>query len=276
MTGWLIAGAVLVSIALLLSLRLHFLLQYDGDVTLKAGFACFRFTLVPNKRAKLNDPTLSPRKKRKLLQKLRAAEERSLAKKEKKEEKKRQKKAKQAAKAAKKKKKKSTAPQKAEPPKKKRSLKASLRLVIRLVRILLDKFGKHLRIKVKRLRLTVATGDAASTALIYGGVSQSVAYLFALLNRFSRLKVKKNALSVGADFLSDKTTADIKFSLSISLAGLLATVFGAGWAFIRAAISDAKKSPAEPLAEAPAAPAAPAATAVKKAGKRARHPLRHP
>lgn len=273
MIGWLIAGAVLASIALLLSLRLHFLLRYDGEVTLKAGFACFRFSLLPNKRAKLNDPTLSPRKKRKLMQKLRAAEERSLAKKEKKEEKKRQKKAKQAAKDAKKKKKKSAAPEKAEPTKKKRSLKASLRLVIRLVKLLLDKFGKHLRIKVKKLRLTVATGDAASTALVYGGVSQSVAYLLALLNRFSRLKVKKNALAVGADFLSEKTTAEIQISLSVSLAGLLATALSAGWAFIRAVMADAKKAPAEPPAETPAAPAG---TAVKKAGKRAPKPLRHP
>lgn len=256
MIGWLAVGAVLASIAFFLSLRLHFLLQYDGDVTLKAGFACFRFTLVPNKREKLNDPTLSPRKKRKLLQKLRAAEERSLAKKEKKEEKKRQKKEKQAVKAAKKKKKKGAAPEKAVPPKKKRSLKASLRLVIRLVKLLLDKFGKHLRIKVKRLRLTVATGDAASTALVYGGVSQSVAYLLALLNRFSRLKVKKNSLSVGADFLSEKTTADIKISLSISLAGLIATLFGAGWAFIRATMFDAKEAPSQ----------TPAAPPVKKAG----------
>ena len=144
--------------------------------------------------------------------------------------------------------------------------------MIRLVKLLLDKFGKHLRIKVKKLRLTVATGDAASTALVYGGVSQSVAYLLALLNRFSRLKVKKNALAVGADFLSEKTTAEIQISLSVSLAGLLATALSAGWAFIRAVMADAKKAPAET----PAAPAAPAGTAAKKAGKRAPKPLRHP
>lgn len=212
------------------------MLTYDGRLGLKAGFAGIRIRLLPTDADLLAEEGRTDRQKRRLQKKIAAKAEKKEKKRLKKERKKLKKKEKEEQrrrKRAGRKKKKTDAPEGKEAPRAKRSLGVSLRLILRLSRLLLDKFGKHLRIRVKELRLAVGGEDAAGIAYQYGVVSQCVAYLLALLDRFSRLRVKSNSVSVTADFLSEKSRANIKICFGISLGGLITAALGTVWGFLR-------------------------------------------
>lgn len=255
--GWLWAGLVVLLLGLLLSLRFSFLLLYDRQLVLKVGVGPFRKTLYPTLRQRLDDPSLSLRRKRRILKKLdadRAHREKKQAKKAKNAEKK----------EAKKKKKKPAEPKKPaeKKPETKRSIASVLRLVSRLVGLLLKKFGRHLHLHVKRLEVEPATGDAASTAYLFGALSQSVAYLLALTQAACRLKVDNKNVWVRANFLAEQTTLRLAIKASVSPGGLLLTLLGTAWAFFRLTVFDKKKtadpadsSPKNPPGERSASPA---------------------
>ena len=61
------------------------------------------------------------------------------------------------------------------------TFRENLQLVRALVAVLVRRTGKHLRLDATRVHLFVATGDAAATAVAYGAVSASLAYLIAAL-----------------------------------------------------------------------------------------------
>lgn len=91
-----------------------------------------------------------------------------------------------------------------------RDLQNLLRYLIRITFILIKKFNKSLRIDIKRFVITVATGDAAQTAIIYGAVSQAAAGLILLFERFYKIKYTHDAQTgVQADFLENHWNADL-------------------------------------------------------------------
>ena len=76
------------------------------------------------------------------------------------------------------------------------------------------KFIKGLTIRINKLDVTVASDDAAKTAILYGTVSQSVAYFLNFLDEISKVKRKRNSkINVIADFTSEQA----EFVLDISL-----------------------------------------------------------
>ena len=83
-----------------------------------------------------------------------------------------------------------------------------------MVRYLYTHLFEKLHIKIERLQFTVASEDAASTALLYGGVSQAVAYFLEFCDENATLHpLSHKQVSVRADFLGTKTTVDIKICL---------------------------------------------------------------
>jgi hypothetical protein len=105
---------------------------------------------------------------------------------------------------------------------KKPSLIESVNLIASLLEVFFKKFFKYLKIKVARLNITVATDDAAKTAILYGAVSQTVSYIIALLHRYSNLSETKNAqFSVNSDFCASKSSADVCLSFSIRVGQVL-------------------------------------------------------
>ena len=92
---------------------------------------------------------------------------------------------------------------------------------------MLAKFGKHLYIHVKRLKITVASDDAARTAYIFGGVSQAVAYLFSVLEKAVKFKADSKNICVNADFLADKMSQDVEIVISMRPGGLFLIAFTA-------------------------------------------------
>ena len=77
---------------------------------------------------------------------------------------------------------------------------------------------KHARVDVERLAITVATPDAAQTAILYGGVCAALAALTEALHQFSHLRIRHpDAYGVAADFTSEKTRADLRIHFRFRL-----------------------------------------------------------
>ena len=92
----------------------------------------------------------------------------------------------------------------------------TVKLVLAIAKTALSTFFGHLRVDVARFKINVATGDAASTAIAYGAVSQATSYLLALLKDNKHVKGLGNAdMDVVCDFLGESSTADIKISFSL-------------------------------------------------------------
>lgn len=98
----------------------------------------------------------------------------------------------------------------------------------------MGRFARHLRVRVARLHINVATGDAANTAILYGAIAQSAAYIAALLDSTKTLKnPARSDVDIRADYLSEKTTADIEIGFSIRVWQVFDVLIRTGITFIK-------------------------------------------
>lgn len=103
-----------------------------------------------------------------------------------------------------------------------------LALLRRFLRVILEKALGYLRVRVKHMRITVATGDPASTAVLFGAVNSAAIYLLEVLDRFGKLDGKRSAsLSVKPDFLAKETEMDIYLVLSLTIWQVLVILYHA-------------------------------------------------
>lgn len=204
-----VIGAVILLFTLLCLLRVRIILALNSEVSLTVRVLCFRFNPL---RKRIDPKDYSPRK---------------AAKRAKKE-------AKKTAKRAARKKAHKGDGSPAEATQKKTTLLEKLRTVRALSAALLRRTHKHLRLHAARLHITVATGDAAKTAVLYGAVCQTLAYLLAMLDRITRLKAPPPDVAVEADFLGERPSADVKLIFSISLGAAMLTLFSVAFAYLKA------------------------------------------
>lgn len=104
------------------------------------------------------------------------------------------------------------------------SLRDELRLVRALLQTVVRRRKKWLRLHAARLHVRVATGDAATTAVLYGVVCQSLSYLLALLNGIARVKAREPEVSVIADFEGERPSLDVKIVLALRVIDVLLAV----------------------------------------------------
>ena len=91
-----------------------------------------------------------------------------------------------------------------------------------LVKTVLSKFFKRLHVRVARFNITVATGDAAATAVAYGAVCQTVSYTLALLENAKNVHGLSRAhIDIKTDFTAESPSADIKISFSLRVWNLI-------------------------------------------------------
>ncbi len=209
-----VLAGIFVFFLLLLSLRIKLIFTVREEMRVTLALLCFRFSLFPRK--------ITPRK---ALRKYRK-ERRKSAKKEKK---------KAPTGHAVGKEKTAEKSEKASLLEKIAGLRAVLALLVR-------KTGKHLHLRTAKLHIAVATGDAASTAILCGAVSQSVAYILALLDRVTNLHTKPREVSVFPDYLSDKSRVDIRFVFSLRVAGAFALLFSFVLAYLRTKAQNKRKT----------------------------------
>lgn len=203
MPALIVIGAILLFLVFLLSLKATVTVAYADEVRLFVRVLFVKIKILPSKEKKYPH-SMSARKARRLkkkrLKKLRKKLEKKRGKQAEKEQKKRD-----------------VALGKAEKEKKSPSeILAIISLVCSLVGKIVKTFFKHLRIKLVRINLKIATDDAATTAVTYGAVSQTMNLLFALLDGVKTVKLPKNEeINVYPDFCSEDTEIDLKIEFSI-------------------------------------------------------------
>ena len=80
---------------------------------------------------------------------------------------------------------------------------------------LIARFFGYLHTDIRRLCISVGTGDAAKTALSYAAVTNACDALLALLDENSTLRFHRGSeVDVYADWLGEKSAAEIDISLS--------------------------------------------------------------
>lgn len=106
----------------------------------------------------------------------------------------------------------------------------------------IETFFRHLRIRVARIKITVASDDAATTAVTYGAISQSLNVLLPLLESVKNFhKLKKAEIAIGCDFSASEPDIDIKLSFSIRVWHIFHVAFAALKKLINHMLSAPKK-----------------------------------
>ena len=106
-------------------------------------------------------------------------------------------------------------------------------LVRGIASALIRKTQKKLRLVAARLHINVATGDAAKTAVLYGLVCQSLAYLLAALDRVTKLRAAEPDVAVTADYLAEKPSVDVKLVFSVRVAGVISLLISTALSYLR-------------------------------------------
>ena len=90
--------------------------------------------------------------------------------------------------------------------------------VLSLIKLLFSRFFKHLRLDVSKIIVIVGTNDAATTAITYGIISQSVVYLLEFLDNNLRISKKRDGeINVLCDFTAESTVYDVFISASLNI-----------------------------------------------------------
>ena len=108
------------------------------------------------------------------------------------------------------------------PPPEKAPLADKISFITDLATTVLRRSLSHAKVRVDRLTVTVGSSDAAKTAILYGVISQALAFLLEALEQFSHLHVSKNTpVGVATDFTSEHTRADIRLHFRLHVVHLL-------------------------------------------------------
>ena len=205
-----IIGGILLFFAFIASLRAEVLIAYSDEFALTVRVLGIPIKIIPKKKKKIKLSAYSKKNRAKY----EAAQKEKAIKKSKK-------------KAEKKKKKADKAAGKVKP---KKPLSETIDMILDLVKVAVGRFGKHLRIRIARLHIGVATGDAASTAILYGAIAPSVACIAAFLDSTSTLRhPAKTDVDIHADYLSEKMVIDIEIGFSICVWQLFDILFRTGF-----------------------------------------------
>ncbi len=85
-----------------------------------------------------------------------------------------------------------------------------------IVGVLVKRFTHHLRIKIARLKVKIATEDPAITAVTYGAASQIINVLLPILGQVEHLGLpKEKDFELSYDFISTVPEIDLKVSFSL-------------------------------------------------------------
>lgn len=102
------------------------------------------------------------------------------------------------------------------------NLRENLAMITALVKRLYAVTKGKIDIHVRKLQIRVGTDDAAKTAILYGAILQSAAYLLSWIDtHFAHIRREAGDMSVEPDYLSDKCHAEIDITCSLYLSQVL-------------------------------------------------------
>ena len=195
-------------------------MAYSDEVSLSIKVLFFKIKILPSKE-KRQSRRMSEKKAGKIRESIRKKQQKkALAKKEK---------------------------EKAKETKEKKSISETItgvRLITDIALAVIKKFFGHLQIKMTRIKMVVATEDAATTAIAYGAITQSLNILLPALESVKNFKkLKKTEIDIRADFLASAPTVDVEISFAIRVWHIFDVAFAALGKFIKGKLSaESKKS----------------------------------
>lgn len=198
-------------------------IEYADELALSVRVLFIKINILPKKEGGKRIRSMSRKKSERIEKKLKQKADKKRLKKEAKKEQK---------KAEKKEKKKTSIS----------DIMNTVNLATTVAKAALGSFFGHLRVDVARFKIRIATGDAASTAIAYGAVSQTVAYLLAIFENNKRVKgLKKAEMDIVCDFLGESSSADIKISFSLRVWHLFHLAFSSLISFIKHKLKSGQK-----------------------------------
>jgi len=126
--------------------------------------------------------------------------------------------------------------------------KASLKELFDLFKSLVPAFSKALKrilsgikIKIKRLNISVATEDSAETAIKYGYYCAAIYPAISVLKSFFNLSTNPDKINITCDFTGEIIQKDISVKVSFkAITGLFALI-GFGFAFLKVILKTKSK-----------------------------------
>ncbi len=206
-----VLGAILIAAALLFCFgNASIRIVAQDELRVIVSICGFRFTVYPDKK---NKP-----KKIKNLAKCRNPErilKREMRRQQRAEEKARRKKERAAKRAAKRAEKKTGVPQKYCPVP---NLKENLEMIVALLKKLYAETKGKVRLRIYKLHISIATDDAAQTAILYGVVVQLVSYLLGYVDQtFAAIERKDGDLIVEPDYAATECRAAIDLACTVKI-----------------------------------------------------------
>ncbi len=214
MTALVTVGIILILFFVIAVTRLKFRFAYVDGIVATAQVLFIKLRIYPKKKRKYKVKNFKIKKFRKRTKRnIKHAESKAERKRLRAERKKNRKKKKSGAEG-------SEAEQSG---RKKRDVKPLVRMLLRILKVFIQRFPRYLQITVSRFVIGVATDDAANTAVTYGYVCQSAQYLITYIKLNSNLKqTRKAVVSVYPDFTTDKSKIELDVTLSIRIWQVLA------------------------------------------------------
>ena len=197
--GWMIAGGILLALALILSLSVVLRVRVTEEFALSVGILCFHWQIFPEKPAKKKKPKAAPKK---------------------------------AAKKVSRKKKRQKVPAPEKKPEK-GDIQGTAGIVIDLLKAALPPLGqmlRHLRLVRLDARIWVGGSDAAETALAFGKIQALFYGGYDSLQNLIRVKAKR--VEIGCDFLLPETRQDISFDIKLRIGVILGALLRMTWRFL--------------------------------------------
>ena len=217
MTALYITLGILFVLLLLLFLPLAIVLRYDGSVSVKFFVLFLPFSFYPRKRRERDYSKRSVDRKKRRLEK-------------------------KAARKGKTTKKKPTSQ------KGKRDVLSPLKLILHILTATHPRLVRAFRIRLCELRVTVATEDAAKTAILYGAASQITALVLEVCERFLWCKRNKRRVDVVADFCGTESSVSAHIRFTSNLYRILRLGIAAGIVFLKHKLQN-KKTVEQPKGE---------------------------
>ncbi len=110
----------------------------------------------------------------------------------------------------------------------------TIKLLNDIIIAIKDKFFRYLRIEVASLKVTVATDDAAKTAITYGVAVQLIQYTVTILQNITNFTPKDSeSIVCDVDYLKTKSEFSCNMSFSLRVWHILAVGLSAGIAYIK-------------------------------------------
>lgn len=260
MTALIVIGCVLLFFIILFGAHAFITIDVTDEFALTVRFLGIPIRILPKKpkKYKLSHYTLKKiRKRDAAAARKQAKKDAKKAEKKAKKQREKQEKAAEDAKLTREELKARRAAEKAKKPK----LTDMIPLIAHVAGLFFSRFFGKLHIKVARIHIKVAAGDAMTAAVLYGTVNQSVQYLMAVLGKVSHVDgLKKADISIEPDFLTSSLAFDCKLTFRVSLGNILGALIKAGFAFLRGYIRikpDPKNPAPSRLPDVPMAPDAP-------------------